>query len=462
MIQFKAITLCFLFGLSSFSYAQSIKTNLVIQSDDTISLYSSGETWDFSLLHSFDDFYILDDLRFNPEDSYQIVHQSQIKLSPDNNYLAFTAVKFSSYESILVIYDIENGISQQIEITGLGQVLWSPNSDRLLLTPLDIYITSRYPILNQIYVYDLSDGLLHEIETERINLGNEYLWLPDSSQIIYSGFYEYCDTSSCRVTEDLYRFDLEDRTQHRLSDLSGQNLDDLGLRFLAGEGYRCQISHQIWSTQNERIYFSLDCRDSSDNIFSSLHSVALDGNYRFEWHLMDLDTDLINIQILDIFTSSLNDTIYVSIMGSKQESVGELTNIQGFWSVIRYHESIRDEAASRSFPDLSEPSVFSSDLSPDEKYISLAGGRIHGFTADADGYIVIIELETGDMTEYISDGIVCNQAWYDSQTFVYQQFDRLCNQIFSESNSIWLLDVDSGEYTEIFTQTEPSIWIISF
>ncbi len=389
-------------GIEIHAVSKSGALNLVATLPSTIAIDRYGEAdW---LIHSAFDF----------------------KVSPNGSDIAFTATNTTNNKIKLFIYQvtqnnlIENGLLKDVSL------LWSPDSNSLLLSNSD-----------QTQIYDLHTDRF--IQVANFGFG-ESIWLPDNQHIVYVGEGIPCDTP-CKPFNDLYVINRDGTDNHSITNLGTQ---------IPVEVFH-SICEPTWSSGDKRVYFRVGCV-FEDIPEEYLFSTTLSGENRPE-NAPDI-TSVISRRITNLNVDKVNHVIYEFIT---EKLLGETS-----WKIIAFGQNNHPKVifkASRRSGDI--PQYIA--LSPDGQYVSLNASLGPG---SRTGFLWVINVKSGYIAASKEDlENICQLLWSDNKTIIFTQQDggnpSCHDEYFSiDSRSLSKFDLDTGKVTPLTSEfTVPTFFI---
>jgi len=349
-----------------------------------------------------------------------------LKVSPNGNNIAFTATNSKTNKIKLFIYQISQQNLIQKDLLEDMNLLWSPDSNSLLLSNRD-----------QAQIYDVQTD--HFTQVADFGFG-EAIWLPDNQHIVYVGDGIVCD-SPCKPFDDLHVINRDGKDNQVITNLGSQ---------IPADAFH-SICEPTWSARDKRVYYRVGCVSESRS-FEYLYSTTLLGDNRLE-NAPDSTTVFVS-RITNLETDILNSTIY----GLTAE------NILGgaSWKIMAFNFEPNSKVifkSSRKSGDIPQHIA----LSPNGQHISLNAS--FGSTSKA-GFLWIISVKSGDIVTSKEDlENICQLVWSDDKTIIFTQDvggNPSCpDEIFWISpRTLSKFDLDTGDVTPLTSNfTVPTFFI---
>jgi hypothetical protein len=291
--------------------------------------------------------------------------------------------------------------------------------------------------LHDVYLYTLaSDELTLLIADTPDSLLGGVGWLPDDAGIVFSRDGE------------LYFKDRLEWNEIRLTNSGSFH-----------SGLYCWDHSPVWLEATQRLYFAADCYDPGGELpHDSLHSVDLSGAERLEIDLpASYPQDIFN-EIVGVFASSVNASVYLVTTSESEE---DMQNGQWplAWRLFRLAASGQwDLVAEARFYDIDARPAYSLAFSPDEQKLALSGHIWDGH--QTSGYLAVVDLGTGQVSEWRTSHSVCAIQWLDSAALLYAEFEGVCDNASKKPTGIWRLDIETGIMTEIGAGLDGLVWVL--
>jgi|GEM_PF-1279426 len=400
--------------------------------------------------------------------SWIVLSEGELQVSPQRNkvaFVAYRAVPGSTFqEAALFVVDLTQLSVRQIAVPGAFDVQWSSAEDQLLLTRSDaagdIAAVSQ-PLLNpEAYLLNLTTESLSQIPRTSGEQRRAYQWL-DNQRLVYSTLIDDC-TGNCVRAYDLLIYDIATQVSQRLSRIGESIGTVVGadvIQFYA----ICYPNSLEWSEANARLYYVVDCIDTSDQIQSFLYSTDLTGSDRLELNPTSLIDDGFYNTIRTVHV--IGASVFVSIDSEiRPPSSGPRAMFTQWLLVALDAQQVRTVSELR-FSGPSSSALHVVEFSSDGTYAALGG---LDWTSDLPGYVTILNVSDGETVfQTHSQGVICNIDWLSPNDLVYTSFESACNAISNTPIETWLLNVTTntqesvsngdGAVVELISSIEPLI-----
>lgn len=369
-----------------------------------------------------------------------IPYRYYISASPDNRYIAFTAVDFEA-KSYLYVFDTETATtSHQIEIPFMSWIAWSPDSMKIMLR-----FTAAYYDLEdnpELFIYDLALETLTQItDVPSLRYVETSVWSPDSTYVIFSKICEECSS----LADNLYYVDINGENTRQLTHLEDETIsyNSVGI---------CQIT---WNPLNQRWYYEVGCRAPEES-GDVLYSVDLEGNNRLEDDL-PIRFDRLDLGLgrygTDVFSLLPTPTGIYTINQISNGGEDYIIEVQHFGDA----ESIQT-LASLTLPYLHFYKYLEyAGFSPDGRRIAIVGDEIlddiHGkavYTFDlASGEFMFHTVILPEQSQPI-----CRINWQNDHALLIEtRTNQSCGNP-EQYSKIWSLDLETNQFMQIATNLE--------
>lgn len=404
--------------------------------DHENTFYAVDETGNFTFLKSLPTFSIVSWITPSNH-QWSVMHPDDIVLSPDGRHIAFTAIRHPSTltsETALFIYTLGEPDLHQVAAPGLGEIIWSPASDAILLVRPD---GGGSPVsVDKAYLFDLATDTFTPVVDEYNGAAR---WLPSGDTIVYRGQRIHCN-AGCATTNEVFRVGLSGQPPVQLTNLATQIATDANLT----GWYQCFPLYLTWSTANQRLYYDAGCMDGGDYVHSSLYSVSLSGDNRFELNLDTVIPDIKDIRIIDIFElPDSNDMLVVASVITEREA--QLTK----WLAVRVSSPGQWQIVVD--PDERTPYTRIASLSPNSQYLAVGGRHSYFVTIDLAGGQPIRVPMPGDHS-------ICYVNWLDDQR-LFVTGAPACGRTAQSPRTTWLYNLSTGSLQEFNGGLEGTVWV---
>lgn len=374
-----------------------------------------------------------------------------IVVSPQADKIAFVAIQ-NYMDSALFWFEIAQPTLHQIPIPGLGGLIWSPDGSKMLLFPDGVEI-SMPVYVNDAYVYSFETGSLNPIVNPVNKAFGNFHWL-DSHRILYRAQGEDC-TTPCIDAANLFLLDLDTHTTTRLTDIGHQLTTDAPNNMLQYY-FGCRADIVVWSSANNRLYYSVNCVDTSDQLHSYLYSGDLSGDNQLEVDLLSLQPENFYSVIQSIHV--LDGKVYFTVESEIRPKSEGAEAIYGNWRV--YALSGIDDAQVISeirFDGAAASRLGVVEASPNNQRLMLGG---LDYTSDQEGYFAVVDLESEHITLQGHVGAnICDIEWLDDTHAIFLQFPSICGSSLLAPVGINLLNLATGRYEEMSSSFSGPFWI---
>jgi len=360
---------------------------------------------------------------------WTIASYKDMTTSFDGKYIAFSASQ--GLNRSLFIYDLESEEFIQTPIPGLATLVWSPNSQSILL-----FITE---VLSDNYVYHLNENTLSSL-----GRGFSYKWLSDSSGFTFTDRAVSCSDYCPYVAYDLYIIDRFGNNERPLTDL----VNEIGI------DNPIIICGPTWSNPNRRLYYMVGCSGGGDNFHKYIYSVDLEGNNRQE---LDLDISLPNDAYIDIqnfYPEIYSNDVYLTISSqSYLNGIGvvdfsRLIKLKSPNNIeIMYEQKIQDRY------------LLGSAISLDRGLIAFSEQTYQG-----EGYLKVFDLNTNtEIREVmVNQSSICELNWLSDTQLMYSIVtNEYCYDVLASPSHIYeIYNVETDTVTQLPQSTGGTTWII--
>jgi hypothetical protein len=364
-------------------------------------------------------------------------------LSLDGLSVAFIGYRFNQgqQETVLFLYRLGQLGLHQVDIPAIAHFSWSPASDAILLFPPGILYDGW--TLQDVYLYDLQSDMLTQLTNTSDDIEGYVMWLPDNDHIVFVGTDVPCQSSCTSYASNLYAMDRAGENLIRLTDLGSQVPSHPTLSY-----FYCVAAQPTWSGVEARIYYVARCMED-DHYHDHLYSVSLDGDNRLEANLPALYPDNRYTIIRDIYPSSTEDGIYLTVTSQTEPVPEDRSPTVNNWHV--FHVSQPEHVAIVFEYDAPYSHEFAdSMLSPDEQWIAL--GSSNSDMGDGSGTLWIANLNSGQIELQMEfPEQVCQVEWLDNQRLLFNVFSQ---RVCAYSAGTWILNVETGASEEITAELD--------
>jgi hypothetical protein len=396
---------------------ERIESLAIQQTDRALSFYSVDQSGQLTLLASFEGFYVQTEAsihRIQPL-GRKVFEANHFVASPDGHHIAFTTQPYA-----LFIYTLGKAELQQVEIPGEADILWSPNSDALVLVPPIDYNGSQDAI-SQGYLFDLISGELMPVGPPGWS-EITFEWLPDAQGILFSSRGDACPSEGyCPF--NIYRADRANQQITRLTDVASL-LPQLQLSPTNSAHY-CDAFTGFVS--DDRLYYIVTC-----DHYNSIHSISLSGGgSRLEIDLAALYPDDTVCTAADIFPGPAGNYL-ITTSGSKLRVLPM---------------SPTGQAAPAIQLDITRASGLA--FSPDGSHLAFVSN-------DPGNQMSVVNWQTGEVTTFPIMGRADIFQWFDDHRLLYTEYENLF--YLTGPGPTWKLDISTGDETELTQGMEGSVW----
>lgn len=372
-----------------------------------------------------------------------IISSRQIRVSPSGNALSWTAFKSGDLsQSALFVLDLERKILKQTDVQYPGEVQWSPDETKILLSlPVTVPDEADWQLSGN-FVFDITN-----LSPTRISdIADETLWLGDSQRLLNApggevAFIAYADREEVNRFVEIYRINPRNFCSH------------------------------VWSEVRQALFLIEGCPDiGGAEVVSQppiLYSVSLTGDIQLEGSIGNLLlSDSSRVTVFGVYENA--GEIFVALRTYEDPTpdpfdVGDeilrfrlanLTTSQDFVTIYTDDNSIPREVAD---------SLQNVSFSPDGVSVALGFNDVTRDNLQI-GRLVVVNTETGGSSfEVLTDSSICDLTWINTFTIAYSQ--NLQSVTCSTSSGlpashITLADLTSETTQNISINQEELVWLI--
>ncbi len=357
------------------------------------------------------------DLYATIKDDWYVFNTSYFSPSPDSQKLAFVAYHFDQQmqqETALFIYRFGQPHFQQIPLSGIGTITWSPKSDAIALVGQP-QANGDFENLDSIYIVDLASAAVFAVPNSP-PLAGHILWLPDDVTLIYAKTNSQCSFGTCLDVGNLFAINRLTLAQSTLTHLDTAIPPATESRYMG-----CSPSELSWSQNDNRIYYSLRCTDVDEDFHDALYSVNLKADNRFEGAIAATQNDEATF-IKSIHANKTKQGVYLTVMSRVEQSIDSESTKEVYDWRIFYVDGVGNiqpisEIQLSIIINLTDVAV-----SPDENQIALSGMDA---TEAATGYLWVVDLTTGQTKISRSTALrVCQVEWLNERDLLYSEYSE--------------------------------------
>ncbi len=425
------LVLCFALNLHGAAQGTDESVLVATPTEAGIQIYSVDVFGQESLIRTLTEFRVGDP---NDQDLWFIDEPSNMTVSLDGTQIAFTAQRAGEWA--LFVYTLATDALQEITLPEALIPTWSPDSSAILLT-----VGSDEPPYND-YVYDLVEQQLIQLTNTPQYGERSFRWLPNSSGLLYVGLYRECETCES-MGQALYYVSRDGGETRLLSHAAALGLQD---------SYT-SVCWPTWSEPNQRIYYIVGCVGGGDSVNEYLYSVDLAGNNRAEIStgLWSRYPEEDGVKTVNIQPSPFTTDVYLTV------------NSQGGYGTFYpnrriLHLQAPDQISTVYEQTNQDEGLSSSSMSPDGTSIALVSyGRGSGI-----GFLEVIDLATGERVigRDSTPLEVCGASWIDATMLFYTVDPTGQCELYFALQSVWVLDITSGETQEVTTLLGNNVWML--
>lgn len=418
--------------------------------EQQITLYAVSPAGEFRLLRTLTDINMLSPTNQIKTTAWNVIMPDTVKVSPDRQYVAFTAFDMKEVtKAALFVYSIADTTMTEIAIPGMADIVWSPHSDEFLLVN-PWFISggdTSTPVIRGVYRFDLATHNLTPLILEGNHFFSNFLWLPDGEQIVFVNSFEECAVDACIEARNLYWIDFAGQGPHRLTNLgitiplelhgSKQFVDYQMDRFIG-----CQAANLVWSEEQQRIYFTVNCMPATEFNYTSLYSVDLDGSSRLEFEVSALFPDDRANYIVDVYPDTAGHQVYAILEGH--------TITGNEWRIVKGGVSNPYSLVVMN----SAENTIDTSLSIDRRVIAISGRAGH-----KTGFVSTVNLDTGEITTLESPRSICFVDWIRRSDLIYTEFEEGCT-LFAAPVTTLIWDTITTVTEPISQDLDGWVWVL--
>jgi len=426
--------------------AQNASQHIAVQ-------FSSDETvfYDVDASGHFERLDELTDLFATIKDDWYVLNINLFSLSPDSQKLAFVAYHFDQQmqqqETTLFIYTFGHPHFQQIPLSGMGAIMWSPQSDAIALVGQP-QPDGAIENLDSIYIVDLASARVFAVPDSPPLAGN-VLWLPDDVTLVYAKTTSPCRSETCLNVRNLFAINRLTLAQSTLTHLETAIPASTGSHYMG-----CSPSELSWSQNDNRIYYSLRCTDVDEDFHDTLYSVNLNADNRFEGIIAAIQNDKETL-IKNIHSNRTKQGVYLTIMSRVEQPIDSGRTKEVYDWHIFYVDGVGNIQPISDIQLSIKINLTDVAISPDENQIALSG---MDDTEAATGYLWVVDLTTGK-TKISKPTLqeVCQVEWLNNHELLYSQYSEgFCGA----SETTWKLNIENNSTENMTANLEGPIWIL--
>ncbi|HEX2909127.1 MAG TPA: hypothetical protein VHO69_19795 [Phototrophicaceae bacterium] len=375
-----------------------------------------------------------------------------IVVSPQADKIAFVAIQ-NYTDSALFWFDVHDPVLRQTPLPGLGGLQWSPDGRMILLFPDGVEIS--IPVyVKDAYVYSFEAGTLNPLVNPVNKPFGNFHWF-DSHRILYRAQSEDC-AAPCIDAGNLFLFELDTQTTTRLTDIGHQLPADAPndkIQFYAD----CRADIVRWSSANNRLYYSVNCVDTADQVHSYLYSSDLSGGNQLEADLLTLQPENFYAVIQSIHV--IDDTVYFTIESEIRPKGEGAAAIYAGWRIYALSNNGVRSIWEARFNEAGAAWLSAVEVSPDNRKLMVGG---LDYTSDEEGYFAVVDLESGQiiLQGHVPTNI-CEIEWLEATRVIYQQFSGICGSSFIAPTSFTVLNLATGEWEELISDFAGPVWMLT-
>ncbi len=374
-----------------------------------------------------------------------IWYADEIMLSPDQKYVAFSAIKNAEYR--LFVYRVNGDEVFTIPNEKEVEIRWSPDSRGFVIAQTNLYNPSDHAFIG--YFEVASKRIIPITPSLKSQFIRSFQWL-DNEHLIF----EMLDNNE---------------TTLEVLTLDGHTTALFNTDALPDQIYN-SVCEREWSKQEQVIYFSVGCVGGAESVvLQRLYNVDLQGH---EYLVISPSPDYLKDNIYQALFSldhieNYDENTYLLQQEYlyRFEVDGAIAASDVTWQILRVSQN-RVTSIYKSTVDLTTGFTYTK-LSPDGKYFALATYQRDSNGDSIRSKIQVVNLQTGTLVRNIDvpGRFFSSIKWLDNHTFVYSgaSGSRDCQCDSRDANpEVLLIDLSKPSVLDLTDQLPSTAWLFTY